>query len=95
MNTSPQTGLCLLVEDQPHTRDWMLGVLATAFPGLRVDTAGTLKAAQQWLDTNGTKLTLANTGKGTAIGLAIPLRATVPTPDRGLSAPPEALGSTP
>ncbi|MET3899848.1 DNA-binding NarL/FixJ family response regulator [Devosia sp. UYZn731] len=59
MNTSPQTGLCLLVEDQPHTRDWMLGVLDSAFPGLRVATAGTLKAAHQWLDTNGTKLTLA------------------------------------
>lgn len=58
-STMPQTGLCLLVEDQPHTRDWMLGVLASAFPGLRVATAGTLKAAQLWLDANGTKLTLA------------------------------------
>jgi DNA-binding NarL/FixJ family response regulator len=59
MNTAPQTGLCLLVEDQPHTRDWMLNVLATAFPGLRIATVGTLKAAHAWLDANGKQLTLA------------------------------------
>ena len=56
MTTVP---LCLLIEDQPHTRDWMLGVLASAFPGLEVATAGTLKAAQHWLDANGARLTLA------------------------------------
>lgn len=59
MNTSPQTGLCLLVEDQPHTRDWMLRVLASAFPGLQIATAGSVKAAQRWLDDNGATLTLA------------------------------------
>jgi DNA-binding NarL/FixJ family response regulator len=59
MNSIAQTGLCLLVEDQPDTRDWMLGVLGTAFPGLQVATAGTVKAAQHWLDANGTRLSLA------------------------------------
>jgi len=58
-DANPQTGLCLLVEDQPDTRDWMLGVLASAFPALRIATVGTLKAAQQWLDNNGATLTLA------------------------------------
>lgn len=41
---------CLLVEDQPTTRDWMLAVLRQAFPGLAVETVGTLRAAQAWLD---------------------------------------------
>jgi len=51
--------LCLLIEDQPRTRDWMLGVLGAAFPDLRVETVGTLKAAQAWLDRHGTELWLA------------------------------------
>ncbi|MDB5588790.1 MAG: response regulator transcription factor [Devosia sp.] len=83
MNTSPQTGLCLLVEDQPHTRDWMLGVLASAFPGLRVATAGTLKAAHHWLDANGTELTLAvvDIGLPDGSGIDIVRRLAAELPD--------------
>lgn len=51
--------LCLLIEDQPRTRDWMLGVLSAAFPDLRIDTVGTLKAAHAWLDRHGAGLWLA------------------------------------
>ncbi len=53
------TRLCLLIEDQPRTRDWMLGVLASAFPDLRIETVGTLKAAHNWLDRHGAGLWLA------------------------------------
>ena len=53
------TRLCLLVEDQPRTRDWMLAVLASAFPDMQIETAGTLKAAHAWLDHNGAGLWLA------------------------------------
>ena len=56
---TPAPRLCLLVEDQPSTRDWMLGVLASAFPGMEVQTAGTLKAAHAALDRHGTELWLA------------------------------------
>ncbi|MBE7732547.1 LuxR C-terminal-related transcriptional regulator [Devosia faecipullorum] len=51
--------LCLLIEDQPATRDWMLGVLDSAFPNIEVATAGSLKAAQIWLDQHGDELWLA------------------------------------
>ncbi|MGB3337198.1 MAG: response regulator transcription factor [Devosia sp.] len=51
--------LCLLIEDQPPTRDWMLAVLASAFPVLRIETAGTLKAAHAWLDRHAAELWLA------------------------------------
>jgi DNA-binding NarL/FixJ family response regulator len=51
--------LCLLIEDQPRTRDWMLAVLASAFADLRIETVGTLKAAHAWLDTHGADLWLA------------------------------------
>ena len=40
--------LCLLIEDQPRTRDWMLGVLAAAFTDLRIETVGTLKAVKDF-----------------------------------------------
>ncbi|HTM76080.1 MAG TPA: response regulator, partial [Devosia sp.] len=59
MTSAALPPLCLLVEDQPYTRDWMLGVLGSAFPGLDVATAGTLRAAHHWLDAHGTRLTLA------------------------------------
>ena len=51
--------LCLLIEDQPQTRDWMLGVLSTAFPAQEVATVGSLKAAHAWLDERGAELGLA------------------------------------
>lgn len=50
---------CLLIEDQPTTRDWMLGVLATAFPGIDIATAGSLKAANAFLDQHAGDLWLA------------------------------------
>jgi DNA-binding NarL/FixJ family response regulator len=59
MTSAAPTPLCLLIEDQPQTSDWMLGVLALAFPGLEIATAGTIKAAHHWLDANGQRLTLA------------------------------------
>jgi DNA-binding NarL/FixJ family response regulator len=58
INSTPDR-LCLLIEDQPRTRDWMLAVLASAFPDLRVETAGTLKAAHSWLDRHGAGFWLA------------------------------------
>ncbi len=51
--------LCLLIEDQPRTRDWMLAVLAAAFSDVRIETVGTLKAAHAWLDRHGSELWLA------------------------------------
>lgn len=60
MSVEPATPrLCLLIEDQPRTRDWMLAVLAAAFPDLRIETVGTLKAAHAWLDRHAGGLWLA------------------------------------
>jgi len=42
--------LCLLVEDQPRTRDWIIDVLTRAFPGMKIATAATLREAGAWLD---------------------------------------------
>ena len=63
--------LCLLIEDQPRTRDWMLAVLATAFPDLRIETAGTVKAAHAWLDRHGAELWLASVDIGLPDGSTI------------------------
>ena len=54
-----QPKLCLLVEDQPTTRDWMLEVLARAFPGVEIATVASVKKAQAWLDGHGDALWLA------------------------------------
>lgn len=51
--------LCVLIEDQPSTRDWMLSVLRTAFPDIAVETAATFKAANAWLDRHAENLWLA------------------------------------
>lgn len=51
--------ICLLIEDQPRTREWMLTVLAAAFPDLRIETVGTLKSAHAWLDRHAASLWLA------------------------------------
>ena len=59
MSDQSPARLCLLIEDQPKTRDWMLTVLASAFPGLRIETVATLKAAHAWLDRHGAGLWLA------------------------------------
>lgn len=41
---------CLLVEDQPRSRDWLLGVLTTAFPGIGVTALARCGEAEAWLD---------------------------------------------
>lgn len=51
--------LCLLIEDQPQTRDWMRGVLTTAFPGMAIEAVASLKAAHHWLDAHAQRLDLA------------------------------------
>lgn len=76
-----------------HFVDNGKGLAPTALAG---ETQGFgLRNLRHRIEDIGGRLTLSNTGQGTAIGLDIPLRATVPTPDRGLSALPEALGSAP
>lgn len=50
---------CLLIEDQPSTREWMINVLRAAFEGIEIETVGTLKAAQAYLDGGGIDLWLA------------------------------------
>lgn len=62
---------CLLLEDQPKTRDWMLGVLFSAFPGIRIETVGTLKAAHAWLDRREPTLALAVIDLGLPDGTGI------------------------
>ncbi|MCW5721122.1 MAG: response regulator transcription factor [Devosia sp.] len=68
---APHQRHCLLVEDQPTTRDWMLGVLATAFPGLNITAVGTLRAAQAWLDNHADALWLAVVDLGLPDGSGI------------------------
>ncbi len=41
---------CLIVEDRPDTRDWLVGVVADAFPDMAHATAGSLREARQWLE---------------------------------------------
>jgi DNA-binding NarL/FixJ family response regulator len=40
---------CLLLEDEPRTRDWLIAILGQAFPGIAVTALGTLGEAQAWL----------------------------------------------
>lgn len=41
--------LCLLVEDQPRSRDWLLGVLTAAFPGIGIVALARKAEALAWL----------------------------------------------
>lgn len=76
-----------------HFADNGIGLATTALAG---ETQGFgLRNLRHRIEDVGGRLTLTNTGKGTAIGIDVPLRAAVSTPDRGLSALPEALGSAP
>ena len=36
----------LIVEDLPDARDWLIAVMSDAFPGIRIETAGSLAAAR-------------------------------------------------
>ena len=71
MEHAPAPRRCLLIEDQPTTRDWMLGVLARAFPGIDIATVGSLKAANAWLDQHGQGLWLAIVDLGLPDGTGI------------------------
>ncbi|NMA97079.1 MAG: response regulator transcription factor [Phyllobacteriaceae bacterium] len=50
---------CLLIEDQPSTREWMISVLRKAFSNLEIETVGTLKAGLSFLTERGEGLWLA------------------------------------
>jgi DNA-binding NarL/FixJ family response regulator len=69
--------LCLLVEDQPRTRDWIVGVLARAFPDMTVASVASLREARAWLADydarRGTGLTLALIDLGLPDGSGIEL----------------------
>ncbi|ODT22547.1 MAG: DNA-binding response regulator [Kaistia sp. SCN 65-12] len=49
MTESPGSRLCLLVEDQPRSRDWLLGILTAAFPGIGVVALTRRSEALSWL----------------------------------------------
>lgn len=70
-NGSKAIRSCLLIEDQPATRDWMMGVLASAFPGIEIATVASLKAANAWLDTHAEGLWLAIVDLGLPDGSGI------------------------
>lgn len=37
----------LIVEDLPDARDWLIAVMSDAFPGIRIETAGSLASARE------------------------------------------------
>ena len=53
--------LCLILEDRPDTRDWLVELVGETFPDLQISTAGSLRDARRWLaeDAGAGVLTLA------------------------------------
>lgn len=49
-DATPAARGCLVVEDRPDTRAWLLEVVADAFPDMSVASAGTLRDARRWLE---------------------------------------------
>ena len=46
-----QVKLGLIVEDLPDARDWLIAVMSDAFPGIRIETAGSLATARESIAT--------------------------------------------
>jgi signal transduction histidine kinase len=76
-----------------HFADNGKGLAATALTG-EAQGFG-LRNLRHRVEDIGGALTLQNTGKGTVIGIRVPLRAIATTPDRGVPDLPETLGSAP
>ncbi|HRO66288.1 MAG TPA: response regulator transcription factor [Pseudobdellovibrionaceae bacterium] len=49
LNETLFSGLCLLVEDQPEVRDYIVEILSEAYPDLKTHALPNLKEAQSWL----------------------------------------------
>jgi len=76
-------GCCLLVEDQPHTREWLGRALRSAFPALAIAAVGTLREAHAWLDGFPADLTIAvvDIGLPDGSGIAVVLRLSRERPE--------------
>lgn len=78
LKETPFVGLCLLVEDQPEVRDYIVEILGEAYPTLEVHALSTLKEAQSWLiarsrEKNKTPLTLSLIDLGLPDGSGVDL----------------------
>jgi DNA-binding NarL/FixJ family response regulator len=51
--------LCLIVEDRPDTRAWLVELVGETFPDLKLATATTLREARRWLAEEAPRGTLA------------------------------------
>lgn len=68
---------CLVVEDRPDTREWLCEVLAEAFPGVSVATAGSLREARAWLAAPPSPLALVVIDLGLPDGSGVELVAEI------------------
>lgn len=64
---------CLLVEDVPSMRDWMISALTLAFPGAVIEHCPTVRAAQRAIDAHATPFSLAVIDLGLPDGSGIEL----------------------